>query len=87
MSDALSRWLWSQTSVGQFDAAVSVASPSVELRSWLHDGSWGRRQRIPKLADDGFRQTEDVLYHVSLTFLREATARLRHASTAAWAGS
>ena len=61
-----------QTSVGQLDAVVSIPSPSVELRSWLHSGNWGRRQRTPNLAHDRFHQIEDVLCHVSLTFLRAA---------------
>lgn len=54
MSGPPSGWLCSQTSVRRFDAVVTVASPSVELRSWFRGGSWGRRQRTRNPADDGF---------------------------------
>jgi hypothetical protein len=64
--------LRSQTSAWRFDVVVSVTTPSVELRSRLHGGSWGKRQRTPNLAHDCCRQTEDVLCHVSLAFLRAA---------------
>jgi len=65
-----SGWLCSQTSAGRFDAVITVASPSVELRSWLHGGSRGRRQRTPEPAYDQFHHTEDILGHVILAFLQ-----------------
>jgi hypothetical protein len=65
--------LRSQTLVERFDAVVSITSPSIELRSRLHGESWGRRQRTPNLAHERCRQTEDVLCHVLLAFLRAAT--------------
>ena len=60
-----------QTSVGRFDAVVSVTSPSVELWSWLRSGNWGWRQRMPNLTHDRFCQSENVLCHVTLAFFCE----------------
>jgi hypothetical protein len=45
----------------------------MELRSWLHRGNWGQRQRTPYLAHDRCCPTEDVLCHVALAFLRAAS--------------
>lgn len=65
--------LRSQVSLKRFDAVLSVPSPSIELRSRLHSRNRGGRQRAPKLAHERCRQTDDILCHVLLSFLRAAS--------------